>query len=79
MRQKLRQLRLQKGVSQTHIAKQLGFKYASGYSNIEMGRNRMSLEQASVIAGILGVTVDDLKEEEKNFQELLHKECKNSA
>ena len=81
MRLKLRQLRKSKGISQTHISKVLGYTYPSGYSNIENGRSQLKLEQAKVIAEILGVTVDELVEEEgKNFFESnLHKKAKNSA
>ena len=78
MRVKLRQLRLQKGISQTHIAKRLGFKYASGYSNIEMGRNRLSLDHAAIIAEILGCKVDELLEDEVSHQEKLHKKNKTA-
>lgn len=72
MRHKLRQLRLQKGVSQTYIAKRLGYKYPSGYGNIEMGRNKLSLDNAKIISEILGVTVDELIEEENFFPQKLH-------
>lgn len=69
---KLRRLRKEKGISQAFIARKLGFKYPSGYNNIESGRNRLSLEQAKIIADILGVTVDELIDEEKIFEEKLH-------
>lgn len=72
MRHKLRQLRLQRGVSQTYISKRLGYRYPSGYGNIEMGRNNLTLENAKIIAEILGVTVDELIEEEIFFPQKLH-------
>ena len=53
MLEKLRETRLEKGVSQTFIAKKLGYKNASGYANIEMGRTKPSLENARIIADIL--------------------------
>lgn len=77
LRVKLRSLRQSKGVSQTFIAKALGFSYPSGYANIEMGRNGLSLEQAAVIAGILKVPVEELLEDEKKFEQKLHKKSKN--
>lgn len=77
MRNKLRQLRLQKGISQTYISQKLGYTYPSGYGNIEMGRNRLSLEHAKVISEILGVTVDELTEEEIFFVKKLHKTSNN--
>lgn len=78
MRIKLRQLRIKKGVSQAFISRRLGYKYPSGYGNIEMGRNRLSLDNAAIIAEILGVTVDELTEEEPFFEEKLHEKCKNN-
>lgn len=63
VRVKLRSLRKQRGISQTHIAKALGYSHASGYSNIENGRNRLTFENAKKIASILGVNIDDLAEE----------------
>lgn len=79
MRQKLRQLRLQRGISQTHISKKLGFKHPSGYGNIEMGRNRLSLDQAAIIAEILNVSVNELLDEDVFFQKKLHVESKSTA
>lgn len=68
---KLRNLRLAKGISQTHMAKQLGYKYASGYANIEMGRNKPSLEAAKKISEILNTNVEELF-----FEQKLHKKSK---
>lgn len=62
---KLRKVRLSQGRSQTFMAKELGYKYASGYANIEMGRTKPSLEKAKQISEILGVDVDDLFFDEK--------------
>lgn len=79
MRQKLRKLRLDRGISQAFIAKKLGFKSASGYSNIEMGRNRLYFEQAVVIANTLGVSMEDLIEDESLFDEKLHEKSKSAS
>lgn len=59
---KLRDIRKQKGVSQTFISNALGYSHPSGYSNIENGRVRLTLKQALIIAKILNVSVDDLIE-----------------
>jgi transcriptional regulator with XRE-family HTH domain len=61
---KLRKLRKQKGISQTYIAQKLGFKYPSGYCNIEMGRIQLKLDHAKIICEILGVTLETLSEDE---------------
>lgn len=57
---KLRQTRLSQGKSQTFMAKKLGYKFPSGYANIEMGRTKPSLEKAKLIADVLGVDVEEL-------------------
>lgn len=57
---KLRDERLTQGKSQTFMAKKLGYKYASGYANIEMGRTKPSLEKAKQISEILNVDVNEL-------------------
>jgi putative transcriptional regulator len=57
---KIRVLRKSKGITQKFMADQLGYKYSSGYSHIEMGRKQVSLEQAKVIARVLNVSIDEL-------------------
>ena len=76
MRKKLRELRQSKGISQKFIAQKLGYKYSSGYSNIEYGINRLSYEQALQLAEIFNVDVSEL--EEKNFEHKLHEKCKSA-
>lgn len=73
---KLRKLRLEKGVSQTYISRKLGFKYPSGYSNIEQGRNKLSYDHAVIIADILNVDVSELSDTSKKFDQNLHNMCK---
>ncbi|EAG4067747.1 XRE family transcriptional regulator, partial [Listeria monocytogenes] len=34
---KIRELRLQRGITQAFIARRMGYRYTSGYSNIEKG------------------------------------------
>lgn len=76
MRQRLRQLRIDRGISQTFISKKLGYSHASGYGNIESGRNNLSFENALIIADILGVDVSELEEKETHFFDLkLHNTC----
>jgi putative transcriptional regulator len=64
----LREVRLSQGKSQTFMAKKLGYKYASGYANIEMGRTKPSLAIAKKISEILDVDVNELF-----FNQKLHK------
>lgn len=78
MRQRLRQLRMERGISQTFLAKKLGYSHASGYGNIESGRNNLSFDKALIIADVFGVDVSELEEKESNFfNQKLHVECNN--
>lgn len=77
---KLRQIRKAKKVSGTHLAKCLGFQTCSGYFNIEYGRNRLTLDQAAIIAKELGVSVEDLREDkELFFTQKQHVVCRKDA
>lgn len=53
----LREERILQGKTQTYMAKKLGYKYTSGYANIEMGRTKPSLEIAKHIADLLNIGV----------------------
>ncbi len=76
MRKRLRQLRTERGISQTFLAKKLGYKHSSGYANIEYGRNNLTLENAMIIADVLGVDVTELQENGSSFfKEKLHNKC----
>lgn len=83
MKRKLREFRQKKGISITFIAKSLGYKHPSGYSNIENGPNKLSLENAIKLAEIFQITVDELlemlDEDGHFFTQKLHKTCKTSA
>ncbi|MCY7952206.1 helix-turn-helix transcriptional regulator [Bacillus inaquosorum] len=68
MLEKLRAARISQGKTQTYMAKQLGYRYASGYANIEMGRTKPSLEKAQKISELLNGDVKELF-----FDEKLHK------
>ncbi|BBP91877.1 hypothetical protein BsIDN1_54950 [Bacillus safensis] len=57
----LREERILQGKTQTYMAKKkLGYKYTSGYANIEMGRTKPSLEIAKHIADLLNTGVQEL-------------------
>lgn len=56
----LREERILQGKTQTYMAKKLGYKYTSGYANIEMGRTKPSLEMAKHIADLLNIGVQEL-------------------
>ncbi|MFT8928481.1 MAG: helix-turn-helix transcriptional regulator [Sporolactobacillus sp.] len=62
---KLRRKRLSKGVSITFMSKRLGYKYPSGYANIESGRVKPDLQKARIICDILGTDINSLFFDEK--------------
>lgn len=74
MRKQLRNRRIKKGITQTHMAKELGFKSVGGYNNIEMGRTRPSLDHARKISEILDCSIEELF-----FEDDLHNKCKNAS
>lgn len=55
----LRKIRESRGISQTYIAKKLGYKHASGYSNIEAGIRKLDVVKAKKIADILNCDIED--------------------
>jgi transcriptional regulator with XRE-family HTH domain len=59
MKNRIRELRKERGISGTHIAKMLNITPTYLYE-IELGKKRLSADLASRIAEILGVTVDYL-------------------
>ncbi|MFT8363746.1 MAG: helix-turn-helix transcriptional regulator [Sporolactobacillus sp.] len=56
----LRKKRQAKGISITYMSRKLGYKYPSGYANIESGRVKPKLEIAKAIADILECDIDSL-------------------
>jgi len=57
---RLRELRIEKGLTQYKLARILGFKYNTAISRYETGSKRPSLETAQRIALALGVKVEDI-------------------
>lgn len=56
----LKQLREARGITQTFIAKQLGFESVSSYSMIEKGKRKLDIVKAKQLAEIFGVEIEDL-------------------
>ncbi|EPT8928813.1 helix-turn-helix domain-containing protein [Listeria innocua] len=50
---KIRELRLERGITQAFIARKMGYKYTSGYSNIEKGSVRLSHKNAVILSEVL--------------------------
>lgn len=56
--EKLRSLRLQQGLTQTELAKQLGFRGQGHITNIETGKDVPSLALVIRVANLFGVKLD---------------------
>lgn len=61
--EKIRGLRKQKNLTQRQIAQKIGYKTAIGYHYLETGRCKITAEQLDVIASALGVTTEELYEQ----------------
>lgn len=57
---RLKELRESRGITQTFIAKQLGFTSVSSYSMIEKGERRLDIVNAKKLSEIFGVQMEDL-------------------
>ncbi|MEW8956952.1 helix-turn-helix transcriptional regulator [Clostridium sp.] len=60
MIENLKRIREKHGITQEGMAKFLGYKYKSGYNNIETGKRKLDLETAKKIADIFNIKIDDL-------------------
>lgn len=57
---RLKELRESRGITQTFIAKKLGFTSVSSYSMIEKGERRLDVINAKKLSEIFGVQMEDL-------------------
>lgn len=57
---KLKELRESRGITQTFIAKQLGFSSVSSYSLIEKGERKLDIVKAKKLAEIFGIEMEEL-------------------
>ena len=55
---RMRQIRIDKGISQAYMARKLGFESSQRYANIEYGTNRLTAEVAKKAADILEVDMN---------------------
>ncbi len=58
--EKLRRLRKAKRLTLEEVSHALGYKTMQGYRYIESGRIKMKADQLPALAGIYGVTMDEL-------------------
>lgn len=57
---RVRDIRKQKDITQSKLAKSLGFSHASAISFIENGKRRLDAEKIPILANALGVSIDEL-------------------
>ena len=57
---KLKKLREDKGITQDEMAELLGYRHKSGYSKLENGERKMSIEQAKLISDFFNMSIDDI-------------------
>ena len=57
---KLKKLREDKGITQDEMAELLGYRHKSGYSKLENGERKMSIEQAKLISDFFNMSIEDI-------------------
>ena len=60
MRTNLKALRKLAGLTQSDMAEKLGYKYTSGYNQLETGRRRISIDLAKTISEILKKPLEEI-------------------
>ncbi|SNT06234.1 DNA-binding transcriptional regulator, XRE-family HTH domain [Anaerovirgula multivorans] len=60
MYKNLKTLRVKKGLTQKEMAIKLGYKYTSGYNQLEKGKRKIDIETAQKISMILGEPVEKI-------------------
>lgn len=65
---RIRKLRLAKGYTQEYMAMQLGMSDGN-YSNMELGKTKISVEWLTKIAGVFGLKLSELLDEATTFNE----------
>ncbi|MDU4952943.1 MAG: XRE family transcriptional regulator [Clostridium cadaveris] len=60
MYEKLKKIREEKNITQEEIASLLGYRHKSGYSKLENGDRKISVEQAKVISDFFNMSIEDI-------------------
>lgn len=63
--QRIKSIRQSKGITQVHLAKELGYSHSSALSEIESGKKRLSADKIPIAAKVLGVSIEELFFDEK--------------
>lgn len=57
---KLKEIREKYNITQNDMAKLLGYKHKSGYSKLENGNRKLSVEQAKIISDFFNMSIEDI-------------------
>lgn len=60
MTNNLKKYRKEAGLTQKDMAFKLGYKYTSGYNQLETGKRRIDLETAKKLSEILNISIEEL-------------------
>lgn len=61
--EKVKKIRINLGYSQSHMARNLGYRNKSIYCNLELGNRQPSITKLVLLSKILGVQTEDLLKE----------------
>lgn len=56
----LKELRTNAGFTQQEVAKELGYKYTSGYNQIETGKRKLDFEAAKVLSVLFNKSIEEV-------------------
>lgn len=57
---KLKEIREKYKITQDDMAQLLGYKHKSGYSKLENGNRKLSVEQAKIISDFFNMSIEDI-------------------
>lgn len=63
--ERIRKIRLEKGITLTYVSKKLGYKTSSALAGIENGKHGLDAEKMPILLNALGITYDELFFDEK--------------
>ncbi|WP_144640802.1 helix-turn-helix domain-containing protein [Bacillus cereus] len=58
--QKIKELRVSKGLTQYEVAKIIGYTSRNSYSQVETGKREPKLFKLSLLANLYNITIDEL-------------------
>jgi len=71
--ERIKKIRISKGIKANYVCKKLGYKSPSYFSEIENGKRRLDANKVPMVAEILGVSVEYLFFGENNREMRINK------